>query len=332
MEKRYQVFISSTFTDLKEERSAVIQTVMQMDCIPAGMELFPAIDDEQFNFIKKVIDDCDYYILIIGGRYGSLSDEGLSYTELEYDYAVTKGMKVIALIHKEPGKLSVEKSETNETLRNKLVDFKSKVSESRLVKFWTESKELSGLVALSLLHTIKTYPAVGWVRANTVNEKELLVEINNLRKANEELNSKLLEDEFSYKSTSVQKLNLADLSETILIRGTYAHDPGDENKICEYEFSWNEIFKIISPKILSDPNENNAKKAITNNFFYDKLDISAEFQWILDDDFQTIKIQLMALDLIETSVIQHEGKNISQWKLTKKGYNKMIELKSVKKK
>src|SRR5580704_15967857 len=70
--KRYQVFVSSKYADLKEERSKVIQTIMELDCIPAGMEIFPAIDDEQFNFIKKIIDDCDYYILIIGGRYGTI--------------------------------------------------------------------------------------------------------------------------------------------------------------------------------------------------------------------------------------------------------------------
>jgi Domain of unknown function (DUF4062) len=77
MDKRYQVFVSSTFTDLKDERSQILQTLMMMDCIPAGMELFPA-DEEQFEFIKKVIDDCDYYLLIIGGRYGSTTKEGIS--------------------------------------------------------------------------------------------------------------------------------------------------------------------------------------------------------------------------------------------------------------
>ncbi len=69
MNKRYQVFVSSTFADLQDERSKVIQTLMEMDCIPAGMELFPAMDEEQFEFIKKIIDDCDYYLLIIGARY-----------------------------------------------------------------------------------------------------------------------------------------------------------------------------------------------------------------------------------------------------------------------
>lgn len=97
MNKRYQVFVSSTFADLKEERAKVIQTIMELDYIPAGMEIFPAIDEEQFEFIKKVIDDCDYYLLIIGGRYGSLSDDRISYTEKEYDYAREKILKLLLL-------------------------------------------------------------------------------------------------------------------------------------------------------------------------------------------------------------------------------------------
>src|SRR6476646_3341217 len=109
MDKRFQIFISSTYADLKEERRRVIQTVMELDCIPAGMELFPAADEEQFEFIKKVIDDCDYYLLIIGGRYGSTTSDGVSYTEKEYEYAVSKGIKVIALIHGNPDEIPFEK-------------------------------------------------------------------------------------------------------------------------------------------------------------------------------------------------------------------------------
>ena len=93
MDKRYQIFVSSTFADLQSERRKVIQALMEMDCIPAGMELFPAADEEQWQFIKRVIDDCDYYVMIIGGRYGSLTPEGISYTEQEYDYAISIGIK-----------------------------------------------------------------------------------------------------------------------------------------------------------------------------------------------------------------------------------------------
>ena len=95
MEKRYQVFVSSTYADLSDERQNVFRTLMEMDCMPAGMELFPAADEEQWEFIKKIIDDSDYYLIIIGGRYGSLTAEGISYTEKEFDYAVEKEIKVI---------------------------------------------------------------------------------------------------------------------------------------------------------------------------------------------------------------------------------------------
>lgn len=111
MDKRYQVFVSSTYADLKEERLHVIQALMEMDCIPAGMELFPAADEEQWEFIKRVIDDCDYYLLIIGGRYGSTTDDGISYTEKEFDYAVENGLKVLALIHGQPDNIPFGKSE-----------------------------------------------------------------------------------------------------------------------------------------------------------------------------------------------------------------------------
>lgn len=95
-EKRYQVFVSSTFRDLEKERWEAVKALMTMDCIVAGMESFPAVDEEQFEYIKEIIDDCDYYVLILGGRYGSLAPDGVGYTEKEYDYARSKDIKVIA--------------------------------------------------------------------------------------------------------------------------------------------------------------------------------------------------------------------------------------------
>ena len=90
MEKRYQIFISSTFDDLKEERQAVIKGILELEHIPAGMELFPATDDEAWQLISEVINSSDYYVLVIGGRYGSLDEEGLGYTQKEYEYAHSK--------------------------------------------------------------------------------------------------------------------------------------------------------------------------------------------------------------------------------------------------
>src|SRR5690242_6691397 len=86
-ERRHQVFISSTYDDLKLERTQVTQSILEMNHIPAGMELFPASDETQWEVIKKVIDQSDYYIVLIAGRYGSTDQNGISFTEKEYDYA-----------------------------------------------------------------------------------------------------------------------------------------------------------------------------------------------------------------------------------------------------
>lgn len=142
MEKRYQVFVSSTYADLKDERHKVIQTLMELDCIPAGMELFPATDEDQFEFIKRIIDDCDYYLLVIGGRYGSITTEGISYTEQEYQYALERDLKVIALLHENPNQITVDKSEQDPELRARLQTFRDKVATGRLVKFWKNAEEL----------------------------------------------------------------------------------------------------------------------------------------------------------------------------------------------
>ena len=69
--------VRSTYTDFRDERRVVIQSLMEMDCIPAEMRLFLAADEQHWRFIKKMIDDCDYYVLIIGGRYGSVTGDGI---------------------------------------------------------------------------------------------------------------------------------------------------------------------------------------------------------------------------------------------------------------
>lgn len=98
MNKKLQVFVSSTYTDLKEERQTAVEAILDSGHIPAGMELFKA-GKPQLETIRKWIDESDVYMLILGGRYGSIEeDSGLSYTELEYKYALSKNMPVFAIV------------------------------------------------------------------------------------------------------------------------------------------------------------------------------------------------------------------------------------------
>ena len=136
---RYQVFISSTFKDLIAERQAVLRAVLEMGHMPAGMELFPATDDSAWNLIKDVIDSSDYYVVIVGGRYGTLDDEGIGYTEREYDYAVSCEKPVISLLHKRPENLSREKTDTDTGAWDKLEAFRQKLEEQHTCTYWDTS-------------------------------------------------------------------------------------------------------------------------------------------------------------------------------------------------
>ena len=135
MDKRYQVFVSSTFSDLVEERREVMQALLEMDCMPAGMELFPASNDDQWTLIKGVIEQSDYYLVILGGRYGSTTEEGISYTEKEYDYAVELGIPVMGFVISDPDSVAVGKTDKSDAAAAKLGEFRAKV-QTRMTKDW----------------------------------------------------------------------------------------------------------------------------------------------------------------------------------------------------
>lgn len=99
MKRKMQIFISSTYTDMLEERQATVQAVLNADHIPAGMELFKAGNESQLQTIYRWIDECDLYLLILGGRYGSIEPVSKkSYIQLEYEYALNNNIPVFAII------------------------------------------------------------------------------------------------------------------------------------------------------------------------------------------------------------------------------------------
>ena len=110
-----------------------MHALLELDCMPLGMELFPAANETQWGLIKKVIDDCDYYLLIVGGRYGSIGPEGISYTEMKYRYALETEKPTIAFLHRDPGKIIVDKTESVPEGKEKLLAFRTSV-EKKLCK------------------------------------------------------------------------------------------------------------------------------------------------------------------------------------------------------
>lgn len=181
--KKYQIFVSSTYEDLKEERKSIIENISKMGHLPVGMELFVASTDEQFEYIKKVIDNCDYYILIVGGRYGSVSpNTGISYTEMEYDYAIKKEVPILVFPYFNIEQLSEEKKDSDLT---KIKNFCQKVSSNRMCDLWDNKDKLLSNVIIALNKIFSEQPQRGWIRPDEFDNTKLLNELNDLRKENE---------------------------------------------------------------------------------------------------------------------------------------------------
>lgn len=191
MDRRYQVFVSSTYEDLHEERREVMQALLALDCIPTGMELFPAADDDSWTHIQRFIAGCDYYIVIVGGRYGSTGPTGRSYTEMEYDYAVEVGLPALAFLHKDPGTIPTNKTEPTDGGKASLGAFRKKIENARHAKYWSSSGELAGTVTLGMASLMKIKPRVGWVRADLVPDENATQELLRLRREIDSLNGEL---------------------------------------------------------------------------------------------------------------------------------------------
>ncbi|MGO8087247.1 DUF4062 domain-containing protein [Rhizobium leguminosarum] len=328
MDVRYQVFVSSTFVDLQSERSAVFQTLMEMDCIPAGMELFPAMDEEQWNFIKRVIDDCDYYILILGGRYGSVSTTGISYTEMEYDYAISRGLKVLAFVHEAPEDIPARYTDTDPGLREKLTAFRAKVQSNRLVKFWREAKELPGLVALSLNKTIKTYPATGWVRADKVSSEADVAEQNKLLKEVESLRAQL---EKQRSVNSLPDIASVDEAYTVPIYWEEYSQNGTRRSFLDVPITWKEIFALIGPDLMVYPTDGAVNFKLADGLLRRQYPDHKRTPEVRDEAFKTIRVQLTALGLVQTHYTKStKGDMALFWSLTEAGGRKLVEWRSIK--
>ena len=169
MDKKYQVFISSTYEDLKEERKKVQEAVLSMYQFPIGMEMFSAADEEQWEIIKETIDSSDYYILLVAHRYGSIisegSDRGISYTEKEYQYAKSKGIPILAFIIDESVAVKPIYMDTEQKKREKLKKFKDEIKTGRIVEWWKNCDELGQKVTVALYKQFNQRKRPGWIRS-----------------------------------------------------------------------------------------------------------------------------------------------------------------------
>lgn len=199
--RKFSIFISSTYQDLQNERQALMGVALENNLIPVGMEQFHAAPASQWDVITKMIDECDFYLLVIGGRYGTIDIEsGISYTEKEYNYAKNKGLPVLVLIRKSSAITASDQDTGDDKFEKmrKLDEFRTRVqNDGNTVDFFTDLNSLKYVASPAFRNAINYADEnAGWVRyrdvVNVINEE---VEVRN--KANAEIGEnqqKLLEE------------------------------------------------------------------------------------------------------------------------------------------
>jgi hypothetical protein len=182
------------------------------------------------------------------------------------------------------------------------------------------------MVALSLSKTMKSHPAVGWIRADEVTNTQLLTEINELRKSKEELLARVAE---LSNSQSIKIPDIADLDEKIRVNGTYQQIGKIMWTPWHEDISRRENFRRLAPELDDCPNSTLVKIRLEKLLIRDT--VSSIQNWNLSDDsFQTIKIQLQALGLISVDYRPTvKGGMALFWSLTKEGKSLLYSLRVI---
>ena len=320
---KYQIFISSTYEDLKEAREQIIKAALEMGHIPVGMEMFSAADEEQWRIIARQIDQSDYYVVIVAHRYGSVVD-GVSYTEKEYDYAVSQGIPVIGFIIDSTGAWPADRMETDTKKKRALDQFKAKVKR-KPVGFWSSSDELHGKFSIALIKLTNTNPRPGWIRASEVAGPEVLTELSRLSSENADLRKQLAEIAQGPDTT-----HLAQGDDLVEVPFKYSDKEG------VLKTTWNDLFRVVGQTSLRDPAqyhiEQSIKGLINEELRSTDKYPSSDYFPKFEEGLEKIKIQFVALNLIEIQRINRGGQNnlvTPHWILTTYGKKVIADLLAV---
>jgi Domain of unknown function (DUF4062) len=196
--KKLQVFISSTYDDLKEERQAAVQAILRAGHIPAGMELFAAGDESQMRVIERWIENSDVFLLILGSRYGSIEPKTkLSYVEREFNHALKlkKPLFSVVMNTSEVGRRQVAIDRPVAKPSTQYTSFRQRVT-SFLCAFFSDVKDIQLAIHNKLPELMGNTRVSGWISAKEILPMSALIEQSEkLKIANAALRDKLAQFE-----------------------------------------------------------------------------------------------------------------------------------------
>lgn len=245
IDKRYHVFISTTEADMHAERVVLSQTLVSQGFFSWGLEQRTPLTTA---FARRQIDDCDYFILMLGSRYGELSASGVSYMHLEYIYAVTKQKPILVLMYEAPESRAEEFQDKNQEGKVKFLDFRRQLQRERdMVMTFRDLRDLEIAIRHTMPQFLNRYPAQGWIRPNQQ-------QVQQLQDENEQLRQKLIQLEQQQPRVNSTPQRVADLpqvqghEEIAFDYKVHAYQDGNFRELRpQRQMSWNDLLMVIGP-------------------------------------------------------------------------------------
>ena len=277
--------------------------------------------------------------MIIGGRYGSLDDTGIGYTEKEYDYAVSQ-KPVIPLLHQNPDNLPRDKTETDAESWEKLKKLRERVEGKHTCKYWTAADDLKAKVIVGLTSAVKRHPATGWVRADRVPAESTVAEILKLRNRIAELEQSAEADKTHPPEGTEHLMQGDDEFEIHFEFSVWSDDLDSQSYNARLQFTWNDIFAGVAPRMINECSAPELQTAFGAFFeqrakesFHDNREPRGESLYnfkFRDDEIETCLVQFRALGLIVQSERTRSVKDTSTyWTLTPHGDYLMTQLRAL---
>src|SRR5690606_6525311 len=187
LDKRYQVFISTSGSEMQPERIVLAQTLVGMGFFSWGLEQRTPLSTA---FARRQIDDCDYVVILLGSQYGEQSVSGVGYMHLEYIYAVTKQKPIIVFMHEDPASRDPALQDQKPELREKFLEFRKLLQqEADQIFTYRSIRDLEMAVRFNMPQMLERYPVSGWVRPQ--NTQSLHDEIDQLKAKIEQLETEV---------------------------------------------------------------------------------------------------------------------------------------------
>jgi hypothetical protein len=330
LDKRYQVFITTSGKEMQPERMVVSQTLIGMGFFSWGLEQRTPLSTA---FARRQIDDCDYVLLLLGSQYGEQSVSGVSYLQLEYIYAVTKQKPIIVFMHEAPETRDECLQECKPALKEKFCEFRNQLQkEVEQVVTYRTLRDLELAVRSYMPQMLERYPVLGWVRPQSI--QTLQDEIDRLKSQLNQVNLKQgkgEEDPF----LALPKVTLGD---TLSFEyRMHAYQDGNFKELSSIrEMTWADILSVLSVDFVQPLPEEYFSKVL-NNYLNQTGLVDAQVQMPRAHAISRAQINIRSLHTIKQQMRHNDwiipvGRDDRQrmlWQVTDKSKNLIKNAKTI---